>query len=167
VAQNLELKIKVNSHSGIIELLNNINANYKGLLNQKDIYFDWDKGLLKLRVHDKSYQLIKYFRDEKKDNRFSSYELLDLSGNNVELYLSDILKPNTVVEKKRELYIYKNTRIHLDNVKGLGDFVELETVVVPGEQDVQAEFSEVVRLLNLDLDSQIRCSYRDLINKEK
>ena len=75
MAQNLELKIKVNSHQSIIDLLKSCNADYKGVLIQKDIYFEWDKGLLKLRIQNDSFQLIKYIRDENAEDRFSNYEL--------------------------------------------------------------------------------------------
>ena len=167
MAKNLELKIKVESHNKIIELLKNVNAEHKGLLSQKDIYYNWNKGLLKLRVQDGNYQLIKYIRDENAADRFSNYEILELSGNDAEKYLSDILSIETVVEKKRDLYIYKNTRIHLDTVINLGSFLELETVVVSEDHDVQAEFDEVVKLLHLDFKNQIRCSYRDLILNSK
>ncbi|MBL1213770.1 MAG: class IV adenylate cyclase [Ignavibacteriae bacterium] len=163
MAKNLELKIKINSFNKVTQLLNNCNAKYNGLLNQRDVYFEWEKGLLKLRIQNGKNQLIKYIREENSSDRFSNYELLDLEGNNVEEYLSDILPVETVVEKKRELYIYKNTRIHLDTVDRLGNFLELETVVVSDEQDVQAEFNETAELLQLDLSNQIRCSYRDII----
>lgn len=167
MAQNLELKVKVDSHIKIIELLKSVNAQSKGVLNQKDIYYKWNKGLLKLRVQNGSYQLIKYIRDENASDRFSNYDLLELSGNDAEKYLSDILDVEAIVEKKRDLYIYKNTRIHLDSVKILGEFLELETVVVSDDQNVQAEFDEVVKILALNLDLQIRCSYRDLILNTK
>ncbi len=69
-----------------------------------------------------------------------------------------------IVEKVREIFIYKNTRIHLDEVKNLGKFLELETVVKNISQDeAKLEFEEVVKLLNLDVKNQIRKSYRDLI----
>lgn len=167
MAQNLELKVKIDSHKKIIELLKSVNAQSKGVLNQKDIYYKWHKGLLKLRVQKGSYQLIKYIRDENASDRFSNYELLELSRNDAEKYLSDILDVEAIVEKKRDLYIYKNTRIHLDSVKFLGEFLELETVVVTDDQNVQAEFDEVVKILTLNLDTQIRCSYRDLILNTK
>ena len=167
MAQNLELKIKVDSHDKIIELLKNIKAEPKGIMSQKDIYYKWNKGLLKQRVQNGSYQLIKYIRDENAADRFSNYELLELSGNDAEKYLSDILDIEAIVEKKRDLYIYKNTRVHLDSVKNFGKFLELETVVVSSDQNVQEEFDEVVKLLKLNLDSQIRHSYRDLILNAK
>ncbi|MEW6194038.1 MAG: class IV adenylate cyclase [Bacteroidota bacterium] len=161
---NLELKLKVPSHRTFETILEQINAEYKGVLVQKDIYYIVKNGLLKLRVEDGTYCLIKYLRDEKGE-RWSNYELLFLKGGNPEKYLSDIFATDCVVEKKRKLYLYKNTRIHLDDVKRLGKFLELETIVRKNKKDAQKKFDEIVQLLKLDLTNQIRASYRNLLKK--
>lgn len=161
---NLELKIKLDKKNSSEKLLNNAKAQFKGLLKQKDIYYKFKNGLLKLRVENGSYCLIKYFRDEK-GTRWSDYEILKLEGKNVEKYLAEILNVETVVEKKRKLYLYKNTRIHIDEVKNLGNFLELETVVAKNKKHALLEFEEVVKLLNLDLKKQIKSSYRNLLKK--
>jgi predicted adenylyl cyclase CyaB len=161
---NLELKIKLNQKNVTEKLVKNTKVKYKGLLKQKDIYYKFKNGLLKLRVENSSYCLIKYFRDEK-GTRWSDYEILKLEGKNVEKYLAEILNVETVVEKKRKLYLYKNTRIHIDEVKNLGNFLELETVVAKNKKHALLEFEEVVKLLNLDLKKQIKSSYRKLLKK--
>lgn len=164
MALNLELKIKVDSHSELIEKIIDNGGKFVETLNQKDIYYSFKKGLLKLRVQNGEYELIKYIRNEKEGERWSDYSLLFLKGDNIESYLADVFKIETIVEKDRKLYIYKNTRIHLDNVKELGEFLELETVVKEITQsEARFEFDEVVKFLNLDLNKQIRKSYRDLI----
>ena len=160
---NLELKIKVESHTQLLKLLKGMNAKNEGVLLQKDIYYKVKEGLLKLRVEGGTYTLIKYLRDEK-GRRWSNYELLKLTGKNPEKYLSDILEVTAVVEKKRKLYLYDNTRIHLDEVKNLGKFLELETLLVGDRRDAQKRFSKVVELLELDLSSQIRSSYKTLLS---
>ena len=159
---NLELKIKVESHTKLIKALRRINAEKKGILRQKDIYYKTGKGLLKLRIEGNSYTLIKYLRDEK-GKRWSNYELLRLEGKNPEKYLNDVFDVDTIVEKKRILYLYKNTRIHLDEVKGLGKFLELETLLVTTRKDAEARFKEIIKLLDLDLTKQIRKSYKLLM----
>ena len=159
---NLELKIKVESHTKLIKMLGRIYAEKKGILNQKDIYYKAKNGLLKLRVEGNNFTLIKYLRDEK-GKRWSSYELLRLEGKNPEKYLNDIFEIDTIVEKKRILYLYKNTRIHLDEVKGLGKFLELETLLVSTRKDADTRFKEIIKLLNLDPSKQIRKSYKLLM----
>jgi adenylate cyclase class 2 len=135
-------------------------------LNQKDTYYKFDKGLLKLREQNGEFELVKYNRNEKEGERWSDYSLLFLKGENVEEYLNDLFTKETVVEKERKLYIYENTRIHLDSVKDLGKFLELETVVknITKEEAIE-EFEKVVKFLELDVDNQIRKSYKDLIMK--
>ncbi len=159
---NLELKIKVESHTKLINVLRRINAEKKGILRQKDVYYKTKNGLLKLRIERNSFTLVKYLRNEK-GKRWSNYELLRLEGQNPEKYLRDIFKIDTIVEKKRILYLYKNTRIHLDEVKGLGKFLELETLMVSTRRDAGIRFKEIIKLLNLDLSKQIRTSYKFLM----
>jgi len=162
---NLELKVKVNSHSNFISVLKSANAEKMGILKQKDVYFKIKKGILKLRVENKTFTMIKYFRDEKA-KRWSNYELLKLEGANPENYLRQIFDVEVVVEKKRMVWLYNNTRVHLDEVKGLGKFLELETLFISTRQDAVKRFNDTVTLLNLDLSGQIRASYKNLLMKQ-
>ncbi len=110
-----------------------------------------------------SCSLIKYIRDEKAKDRFSNYEVLHISNPDAEEYFSGIFESYAVVEKKRLLYLYDNTRIHLDEVKNLGKFLELETLVLAGNEDAIKRFENVVRFLKLDISKQIKGSYKDLV----
>ncbi len=164
MALNLELKIEVKSHDEMIKLINKNSGCFIKTLNQKDTYYKFDKGLLKLREQNGEFELVKYHRNEKEGERWSEYSLLYLKGENVEKYLNDIFIIETIVEKERQLYIYENTRIHLDTVKNLSKFLELETVVKNiSKEDAVAEFNAVVDFLDLDIENQIRKSYRDLM----
>lgn len=159
---NLELKIKTKSHAKYIRALKSVNARYIGILKQKDVYFKVKKGILKLRVEGNTFTMVKYFRDEK-GKRWSSYELLKLEGKDPEKYLRQILDVEIVVEKKRRYWLYKNTRVHLDEVKGLGKFLELETLFKTTRSDADKRFEETVELLGLNLSEQIRASYKNLL----
>ena len=160
---NLELKIKVRSFEKFRNILRKSKSHYKGILVQKDIYYKWKKGLLKLRIENSSSQLIKYNRDEKGMKRWSNYEILEVEGKNPENFFNNILQREAVVEKKRELYIYNNTRIHLDTVKRLGKFIELETIVIKNKKGAEKRFKEIITLLGIDQKKEIKSSYRNLI----
>jgi len=166
MARNLELKIKLDSHSAVIKRIKAIKAEHAGVLKQKDIYYKVKNGLLKLRSVNGRFEMIKYLRDEKGKKRWSDYEVLNMQGKNVEKYFDDFFKIDVVVEKKRILYLYKGTRIHLDTVKNLGTFLELETVVDKGLKDAENRFAETVKLLNLDLSKQLKTSYKYLLGKK-
>jgi len=163
MAVNLELKIKVENHHNIKQILEKISSAFEKILNQKDIYYKIENGLLKLRIENGNYSLIKYNREEQKKDRWSNYYVVYIKGKETELLFSSLFPIETEVIKKRELYMYKDTRIHLDTVENLGQFIELETVVRGSREYAKELFDEMVELLNLDLRNQIRSSYRDLI----
>ncbi len=168
MALNLELKIKIISHEEFIKKINLIGGKCIDTILQKDTYYKFQKGLLKLREQNGDFQLVKYNRNEEDGERWSDYSLLFLSGENVNKYLSDLFEVETIVEKERNLYIYKNTRIHLDEVKNLGKFLELETVVKEiTKEEAVVEFDKVVEFLDLDISTQIKSSYRDLMINKK
>ena len=163
MALNLELKARVENLEAIKHILKNIGATFEKTLDQKDIYYKVKNGLLKLRIENGNYSLIKYNREEEKSDRWSNYYVVKMEGTETELLFSSLFSIETEVLKKRELYLYKDTRIHIDTVENLGKFIELETVV-HGEREYAKElFDEMIELLNLDLSNQIRSSYRDLI----
>ena len=167
MALNLEIKIATISQDEMIEKVLKNGGKFLDTFRQKDVYYKFEKGLLKLRKQNGEYQLVKYNRNESKGERWSDYSLLFLTGDNVEDYLMDLFEVEIIVEKKRSLYIYKNTRIHLDVVKNLGNFLELETVVQKiTKQEAITEFNNVVRYLELDENKQIKKSYRDLLIKK-
>jgi predicted adenylyl cyclase CyaB len=165
--KNLEIKVKLTSHKEVKEIINKNKIPFKELLLQKDIYYKVDKGLLKLRIENGKQTLIFYDRNEKSKKRWSDYHLLELDNADVNKYLKRFLYVVTIVNKKRELYLYKNTRIHLDYVKDLGYFLELETRVTNGLIDAEKRFFYLKDLLKLSDKEEIRASYKDLLLKNK
>jgi adenylate cyclase class IV len=70
------------------------------------------------------------------------------------------------VRKRRTVAIWQSTRIHLDEVDGLGLFIELETVLDEGERSTErgrAEYDDVVEWLDLASLEPIPGSYSDLL----
>lgn len=167
MAKNLEIKVQLKSHKDVKEILNKNKIRFKELLNQKDIYYKVNRGILKLRIENDTQTLIFYDRNEKSKKRWSDYYLLDLSSTDANKYLKRFLDVMVIVKKRRELYLYKNTRIHLDYVQGLGYFLELETRVLNGLNDAENRFNYLLDLLELRSKKEIRASYKDLLLAKK
>jgi len=167
MARNLEIKVKLSSHKSIKETLTANGILNSAFLNQKDIYYKVDNGILKLRIENEKQTLIFYDRNEKSKKRWSDYYLLNITTKNADIFFKRLFKEIVTVEKKRELFLYKNTRIHLDKVKGLGFFIELETRVTDGLKDAEKRFNYLVNLLNLKSKTEIRASYKDLLLQKK
>ena len=69
------------------------------------------------------------------------------------------------VAKRRHLLIWEGVRIHLDDVDGLGTYVELEAVAEP-DSDLTAEHEKVERLraeLGIEDEHLVATSYADLL----
>ncbi len=160
---NLEIKVKVKNFDSILKSLKKLKAKKSGVLHQKDVYFSSPKGLLKLRKEGKSQQLIRYQRNEEGKNRWSNFEILELHQVHAESFLRNLWDCEVVVEKERLLFLYDETRIHLDKVKKLGNFIELETKVISSKKDAQQRFKFLLNALQIDPKEQLRLSYHDLL----
>ena len=71
-----------------------------------------------------------------------------------------------VVAKRRRLFLHRNVRIHLDDVEGLGSFIELESVLATAGEESQAEaeaLAEVIAALALAGRETIAGGYLDLM----
>jgi predicted adenylyl cyclase CyaB len=134
----VELKARVDNYSILRTKLTALGAKYIGTFEQKDLYFVVPEGRLKLRtVKDKdSAELIYYERENVKGPKSDEAYIIKVQeSGDLSYILQKILKPYIIIEKDREIYRYKgnvlsskyNTiQIHLDSVKNLGAFLELE-----------------------------------------
>ncbi len=165
--KNIELKLKIDNFGTLIPLLNS-RSNYKGPLIQNDIYYLTTNPRLKIREELDKTELIYYKRADSVKSKDSRYFIININyrlRNIAKSLLNTFLRVKRTVKKHRELYIYKNTRIHLDSVEGIGKFLELETVVREAKNYhlYQKEHDEVIQLFNLDVYKKIAVSYSDLI----
>lgn len=76
------------------------------------------------------------------------------------------LKKEVIVKKKRKLYLYNNTRVHLDEVENLGKFLELETLLITNKKDATKRFNEIKSLLGLSGFEEIKKSYKILLSEK-
>ncbi|MCE1188967.1 MAG: class IV adenylate cyclase [Ignavibacteria bacterium] len=162
---NLEIKVLYPRLQRIYARLKKLQAVKTAILIQKDVYFTAQQGLLKLRIVNDHQEMIHYQRPENSAKRWSEYYVLPIIDKSSEKFFRGIFPVETVVQKRRVLYMYKNTRIHLDTVKGLGTFIELESVVKGSRKQAEKEFATVKSMLGLDDEVELRTSYRDLMLK--
>jgi len=161
---NLELKAKCRSLSRAKRICREIGARRAGLLRQRDTYYDVRSGRLKLReINGKSFELIYYLRGNEKGSRYSKYYVLPLRERRVvNRLLESACGVRAVVRKKRELYLFENSRIHLDVVDGLGSFIEFEVLVTKGKRQAQVLMAFLRKRFDIDLSDVFAGSYSDL-----
>ena len=163
----VELKAKVHDINKVREKILGLNAEFIGKFHQMDTYFNVPKGRLKLReVEGKPYaQLIYYERENIAAPKKSEVFILEIS--NPEKFkekIENILKIKSTVDKVREIYVYKETKIHLDSVKKLGFFIEFEKEVKESEIGKTRKFLEkLMEKLDIKQENLIELSYGELI----
>lgn len=166
--KNIELKVKIENPESIIKKLKVLRAKYIGQLKQIDTYFNCNEGRLKLRIiNNKRHELIFYRRPDLLSHKISEYEVISLSNKEAR-FINKILEMayriKVVINKKRNLWMFGNTRIHLDKVTNLGNYLELESQIKKNKKTSEKEYNYLIKKLSLGKLTKIRRSYGDLLN---
>jgi len=129
--RNVEIKARVSDVDGIRRRVETLSDTPVEVLDQRDTFFVVPRGRLKLRVLDRDLaELIFYQRPDDAGAKLSEYSIVQSSVPEALLgLLSSALNVRGVVAKRRFLYRIGRTRVHLDDVEGLGTFIELEAVL--------------------------------------
>ncbi len=137
------------------------------LLEQVDTYFQSTAGRLKLReIAGQPSQLIWYARSNSIQPRPSDYELVPVAdAARLKRALESALGIRVVVAKTRELFLYDNVRIHLDQVSRLGAFIEFEAVLGAADKSSVGEqqVNWLAQAFELRPDQIVAESYSDLL----
>lgn len=137
--RNIEIKATINDFQNVSRIVEDFADSGPTLLEQVDTYFYYRKGRLKLREFKNAQtELISYLRQDSSGPKRSNY-------NRVRINNSDLLKEalaltlgiKGVVRKRRVLFTVGQTRIHLDKVEGLGDFLEIEIVLKENQSELK------------------------------
>lgn len=140
---------------------------------QIDTYFQTKKGKLKLRQSRlNGSELLPYLKTEDGGLKRSDYvRLPTLEPQLLAVILDQLLGTKTVVRKIREVFLIDNVRVHLDEVDGLGNFLEFEAVFEEDSPRVQmAEHRKVVELMGhfgVTKSDLIQGSYPEMIGPKK
>jgi homotetrameric cytidine deaminase len=165
--RNVELKAVDPDPAATLERALAAGARDQGVLVQRDTYFGAPRGRLKLREEEPgAAHLIAYERADEAAARTSAYRIAPVEEPAaLRDALSASLGVTEVVEKRRRLLLWETVRIHLDDVEGLGRFVELEAVA-GGDSDLAREHEQVrmlVDALGIDGESIQTGSYADAL----
>lgn len=164
---NIEIKARsINSDFVRNYLLSN-SAEFRGIDEQTDTYFNVPNGRLKLREGNIENNLIFYERDNQSGPKSSHFQLVGVKD---PVGLKDALsKANgikVVVKKKREIYFINNVKFHIDEVPGLGDFIEIEAgnkLADLSENELREQCDFYIRVLRIKEEDLISLSYSDML----
>jgi len=166
---NIEIKARYDDLDNGRQVARNLGARFVGKDYQLDTYFKTAKGRLKLRESSLSGgQLIPYVRGEQAAPKKSDYLVVKLEDcATCKRLLSEILGVEIVVEKTRDIFLLENVRVHLDEVKRLGKFLELEAVYEnTSENDERAQYEKIEKLMKafgINQNQLLTGSYRELV----
>jgi predicted adenylyl cyclase CyaB len=162
---NFEFKARLKDSAHVRAMLKKSRARFLGTDRQIDTYFHVPAGRLKIREGRIENSLIHYQRTNSAHARRSHVELMLLPRrNSVRAILSGALGVLAVVDKRREIYFVGNVKIHLDSVRGLGTFVEVEAMTRTGDtKKVRAQAVKFQKLFAIAAKDVVPQSYSDLI----
>ncbi len=166
---NFEFKAFLRDATHIRAVLKRYHARFLGTDHQVDTYFRVPAGRLKIREGRIENSLIFYRRTNSARARRSAVEMMLLPRrNSVRAILSAALETLAVVDKRREIYFVGNVKIHLDHVRGLGPFVEVEAMTRTGDiRKVRAQAAKFQKLFAIPSSDVVPLSYSDLILKKR
>ncbi|KAL4224913.1 hypothetical protein ACF0H5_015609 [Mactra antiquata] len=168
---NVEIKAKVDNVGHLKKLAGALCDSEPVVIHQEDTFFNVPNGRLKLRkLQDQKSQLIFYKRSDQSGPKFSDYNISYTNDpESLEKTLELALGIMGKVKKTRLLYLVGQTRVHVDNVDGLGNFMELEVVMKEGQSVKEGEniANDLMNKLDIQNGDLITCAYVDLLIKNK
>ncbi|CAN7986526.1 unnamed protein product [Ixodes hexagonus] len=175
---NVEVKARISDRDALLRLLEPMAESHR-LLRQTDTFFRVGHGRLKLRQStacgldgtpaEESCALFFYDRPDVPGPKLSRYEKLRLDSLQAALTFKSMLERSLgtlgTVSKERHLLLLGSTRVHVDRVQGLGDFLELEVPLGEGQrlEEGEAAAEALLATLGVERDSLVPGSYLDLL----
>ncbi|MEE9393576.1 MAG: class IV adenylate cyclase [Planctomycetota bacterium] len=168
MARNVEIKAILSDLRAAAALSRALTGHDPERIHQRDTFFMAKKGRLKLRELDDRSELIQYERPDQTGPKTSNYTIVRVAKSEtaaMRLALSRALGISGEVIKTRDLYLHGRTRIHLDRVEGLGDFLELEVVLKKGESESEGQREAEALMIKLGVTAAdlLEGAYVDLI----
>jgi len=165
--RNIEIKARVDDMQALRTLVARIADEGPIAIAQDDTFFRCETGRLKLRSFSLSSGELIFYRRADRQGPKESFHVRSPTHSPDTLRESLALAYGVTgrVVKQRTLFLVGRTRMHLDEVEGLGHFLELEVVLAddePAEQGVR-EAHALMRELGLAQEALIEGAYVDLL----
>lgn len=164
MARNIEMKARCADLDAARVVALRLGARDTGVDVQVDRYYALDGGRrVKLRTSRDGAHMIHYDRAETAGVRPSDYTITPVREDGA--CVVPKTEPVVTVRKQRRILLLDNVRIHLDDVEGLGTFLELEAVVDAAHDDARcrAQVDALLAALGLGDADLIRASYAELL----
>jgi predicted adenylyl cyclase CyaB len=166
---NVEIKARVRDLPGLHQRAAALSDVPVKIIPQEDTFFNVPQGRLKLRqLAPDLGQLIYYQRSDTAGPKRSEYSIaLTNDPASLNTTLAQALGVRGVVRKTRSLYLAGQTRIHVDEVEGLGQFMELEVVLRPDQTDTEGQSiaSDLMAKLGVEESDLLQGAYMDLLEQ--
>lgn len=164
---NLEVKARLRDARETRKRIQRYATQRVGVQQQTDTYFHCRQGRLKLReIRGQAAQLIWYQRADVANPKTSRYLLAEITDpETVRAALSGALGVRQTIRKRREIFLYRYVRIHLDQVESLGDFLELEAVLdASGDLDAAERLvADLLERSGVTPEDLLQSSYGDML----
>lgn len=165
---NLEIKAKCFHPQKVEAFLLSANARFVGTDHQTDVYFNCPNGRLKLRKGNIENNLIFYDRPNQKGPKQSNFQLTPVAdAEAMQQLLTAAFGVKVLVEKKRRIYYINNVKVHLDELTGLGNFVEIEAgnLIDPSKtiDELTEQCTMLMEAFGIEQQHLIDKSYSDMV----
>jgi len=171
LGRNVEIKARLKAPADTLKKARKLTSAEPEILSQIDIFFTCPNGRLKLRILSPGYgELIFYQRSDTTEPVLSTYSRYPVKApSELRELLSQSLGVLGTVQKKRTLLQIEQTRIHIDEVEKLGNFIELEVVLAPEQTVDQGQLiaTQLMQHLQIRDEDLIDCAYIDLLRKQQ
>jgi adenylate cyclase, class 2 len=163
----VEIKAKCADHIPIRAELKALDARFVGLDHQVDTYFKVPENRLKLREGTIENNLIYYNRPNQAGPKRSDVLLHPANEtSSLKAILETVHGILVVVDKQREIWFVDNVKVHLDEVHGLGRFVEIEAIGAPDTHTVgelQQQCENLMHRFAVKESDLLTSSYSDML----
>ncbi|MBA0126017.1 class IV adenylate cyclase [Haloechinothrix sp. YIM 98757] len=165
---NVEIKARCPDADATLRTARDLGARLQGRDHQVDTYFAVPHGRLKLRQGTIENALIHYLRPDQDGPKGSHVLLYEPTGDSETLReaLTAALGRTVVVDKHRHILWADNVKIHIDDVAGLGSFVEIEAIDRDGNHGhdrLLDQCQEYLHALRIGQDQLEARSYSDML----